>query len=359
MGDAECRENVIEEVAILLVGHAPISYNCFIKDNIRTGRGNTMAQAVTTHAEHREKKRFSKFRKHSALFFLMLPALVYLFINNIMPIFGVVIAFKNYNYSKGIFGSDWVGFKNFHYLFATSDAFIITRNTILYNLLFIVLGTVCSIAVAVLLNEIKNGKLLKTYQALITLPNLISMVIVSYLVLAFLDPTTGFLNKTVLPWFGNDDGIMWYGEAKYWPVILPIVSLWKSIGFESIVYFAMLLSINEEYYEAARIDGASRLQQIFRITVPNLVPVVILLSLLAVGRIFYSDFGLFYQVPLNSGALFSTTATIDTYVFNGLMGSGDLGMSAAAGLYQSVVGFVLVIVANFVVSKLDRDRALF
>jgi putative aldouronate transport system permease protein len=318
-----------------------------------------MAQAVTVHAVNTEKKRVSNFRKHSALFFLMLPALIYLFINNIMPIFGIVIAFKNYNYSKGIFGSDWVGFKNFHYLFATSDAFIITRNTILYNLLFIVLGTVCAIAVAIMLNEIKNGKLLKVSQALITLPNLISMVIVSYLVLAFLDPTNGFMNKTVLPWFGIDDGIMWYSEPKYWPLILNIVSLWKSIGFQSIVYFAMLLSINEEYYEAARIDGASRLQQIFRVTVPNLMPVVILMSILAVGRIFYSDFGLFYQVPLNSGALFNTTSTIDTYVFNGLMGSGDLGMSAAAGLYQSVVGFVLVLSVNYVVGKISPDRALF
>lgn len=321
-----------------------------------------MAQASTAPAAQIGKKRiskFAKFRKHNALFIMMIPALVYLIINNILPLPGLIIAFKKINFSKGIFGSEWTGFDNFTYLFSTSDAYITTRNTILYNLAFIVVGTICAVAVAILLNEIKNGRVLKTFQALITLPHLISMVIVSYLVLAFLDPTTGYFNNTILPLFGNHDGILWYTEPKYWPFILTIVNLWKSIGFQSIIFYASLLSISEEFYEAARIDGASRLQQIFRITVPNLIPIIIMLSLLAVGRIFYSDFGLFYQVPLNSGALFNTTATIDTYVFNGLTGNGDLGMSAAAGVYQSLVGFILIITANWIVQRIQRESALF
>ncbi|MGO4373891.1 ABC transporter permease [Paenibacillus sp. MCAF20] len=263
------------------------------------------------------------------------------------------------NFAKGILASDWVGFENFEYLFKTSDAFIITRNTILYNLVFIVVGTVLSLATAILLNEIKNQRLLKAYQSIITLPHLISMVIVSYLVFALLSPETGFMNKTVLPWFGIEEGISWYTESKYWPVILTLVNFWKSVGYSSIIFFAALLGIDEEYYEAARLDGASRLQQIFNITLPILMPTIIMLTLLSVGRIFYSDFGLFYQVPMASGALFETTATIDTYVFRGLMGNGDIGMSTAAGVYQSIVGFILVIVANYSVRIYNKDNALF
>jgi putative aldouronate transport system permease protein len=272
---------------------------------------------------------------------------------------GIVIAFKDVNFAQGILQSDWIGFANFEYLFKTSDAFIITRNTILYNLVFIVFGTILSLATAILLNEIKSKLLVKSYQSLITLPHLISMVIVSYLVFAFLDTETGFINRTILPLLGMEEGIMWYMEAKYWPYILSLVHFWKGVGYSSIVFFAALLGIDEEYYEAARLDGASRWQQIIHITLPMLTPIIILLTLLSVGRIFYSDFGLFYQVPMNSGSLFETTSTIDTYVFRGLMGSGDIGMSTAAGVYQSIVGFVLVILANYLVSRVSKDNALF
>lgn len=320
-----------------------------------------MAQAVmkANNQSGERRPRKSKYRKYAPLLIMMIPGLLYLFFNSYLPMGGIAIAFKQVNFAKGIFGSDWIGLANFEYLFKTSDAFIITRNTILYNLVFIVLGTVFSLATAILLNEIKKKFLLRSLQAIITLPHLISMVIVSYLVYALLGTETGFINRTVLPWLGIEDWIMWYSEAKYWPVILMIVHFWKSIGFSSIVFFAAILGISEEYYEAARIDGASRLQQIFRITLPILMPVIIMMTLLAVGRIFYSDFGLFYQVPMNAGALFNTTATIDTYVFNGLMGNGDIGMTAAAGVYQSIVGFVLVILANFLVSRYSKDNALF
>ncbi|WP_139991484.1 ABC transporter permease [Paenibacillus paridis] len=321
-----------------------------------------MAQASAVNAQKAVKKpikRKTQYRKYAPLLIMMIPGLLYILINNYLPMLGIVIAFKDVNFAKGILQSDWVGLANFEYLFKTSDAYIITRNTILYNLVFIILGTVLSLAAAILLNEIKSKVLVKAYQSIITLPHLISMVIVGYLGFAFLSPDTGFLNKTVLPWFGIEEGISWYTENKYWPWILTLVHFWKAIGYSSIVYFAALLGIDEEYYEAARLDGASRWQQILHITLPIIVPVITMLTLLNIGRIFYSDFGLFYQVPMNSGALFESTSTIDTYVFRGLMGSGDIGMSTAAGVYQSIVGFILVILANLIVRRFNKDNALF
>lgn len=321
-----------------------------------------MAQASVVNAGQavkKQRKRKNQYRKYAPLLIMMIPGLLYILINNYLPMLGIVIAFKDVNFAKGILQSDWVGFANFEYLFKTTDAYIITRNTILYNLVFIILGTVLSLAAAILLNEIKSKVLVKAYQSIITLPHLISMVIVGYLGFAFLSPDTGFLNKTVLPWLGIEEGISWYTENKYWPWILTLVHFWKAIGYSSIVYFAALLGIDEEYYEAARLDGATRWQQIRHVTLPIIVPVITMLTLLNIGRIFYSDFGLFYQVPMNSGALFESTSTIDTYVFRGLMGSGDIGMSTAAGVYQSIVGFILVIVANLVVRRANKDNALF
>ncbi|WP_337101854.1 ABC transporter permease [Paenibacillus sp. YIM B09110] len=317
------------------------------------------AAAAAVQAEPNKKKKKTIHKKHLPLLIMMIPGLLYLLFNNFLPMLGIVIAFKDINFAKGILQSDWVGFDNFEYLFKTSDAYIITRNTILYNLVFIILGTVLALGCAILLNEIKNKVLLKTYQSLITLPHLISMVIVSYLVYAMLSGEVGFINRTVLPWLGIEEGISWYSEAKYWPVILTLVHFWKGVGYSSIVFFAALLGIDEEYYEAARLDGASRWKQITHITLPSIMPIIILMSLLSVGRIFYSDFGLFYQVPMNAGALFETTATIDTYVFRGLSGGGDMGMSTAAGVYQSIVGFILVVLANYSVRRYSKDNALF
>jgi putative aldouronate transport system permease protein len=307
----------------------------------------------------RKKKRKYDYRRYRPLLIMMIPGLIYILINNYLPMFGIVIAFKEVNFAKGIFAGDWVGFKNFEFLFASNNAWIITRNTILYNLVFLVLGTVLSFIVALMLNEVKNKFMLRSYQAIISMPHLISWVIVSYLVFAFLSVDNGFMNRTILPMLGIDEDIYWYTEPKYWPYILTLVDLWKRVGYGSIVYFAALLGINDEYYEAARLDGASRLQQIWHITLPIVVPVIIMMAMLQLGRIFYSDFGLFYQVTLNSGILFSTTATIDTYVFNGLMGSGNLGMSTAAGVYQSIVGFILVLTVNYLVRRKDRENAFF
>ncbi len=308
--------------------------------------------------KRKEKHRKPRFRRAFPLFLLMLPALIYLFINNYLPMFGLIIAFKNINYRKGILGSDWVGFENFKYLFKTKDALFITRNTVLYNLVFILLGTIIAIAVALLLNEIVKRRLAKFYQSIILLPALISYVIVSYLVLAMLSVDVGLVNNTILNIFGIAK-ISWYTEPKYWPYILVIVRLWKTIGFSSVIYYAAIIGINKEFLESAALDGASKFQQIWYIIVPQISPIIVTLTLLDIGRIFYSDFGLFYQVPLDSGALYSATNVIDTYVYRGLLVLGDVGMSSAAGAYQSIVGFILVLISNFIVRKIDKDRALF
>ncbi|RKP56243.1 sugar ABC transporter permease [Cohnella endophytica] len=299
-----------------------------------------------------------KLRKFGPLYLMMIPGLIYLAINNYLPMFGLSIAFKDINYRKGIWGSDWIGLKNFEYLFKTSDAYLITRNTILYNVAFIIIGLVVAVGVAILLNEIKNKIASRLYQSLIILPFLISMVLVSYLVYAMLSIDNGFVNKTILPALGLDP-ISWYNEPKYWPYILVFVNVWKGAGYACIVYLAAIIGIDPEYYEAATLDGASKWQQIRKITIPLISPVIIMLTLLGIGRIFYSDFGLFYQVPMNSGALFDTTNVIDTYVFRGLMQLGDIGMSSAAGFYQSLVGFILVLLSNYIVRKINRENALF
>jgi putative aldouronate transport system permease protein len=292
------------------------------------------------------------------LMMLALPGLLYLLINNYIPMVGIFIAFKDIDYSKGIFESDWIGFRNFEFLFRTKDAFIMTRNTILYNLVFIILGTIVSIFIAIIMCEIIKLTISKLFQAGMILPNLVSMVIVSYLVYAFLNADSGFINNSILKALGKSS-VNWYSEAQYWPFILVIVNLWKSAGYSAIIYMASISGIDPGLYEAAKIDGAGKFKQIFSITLPMLKPIVIMLLIMSVGKIFNSDFGLFYQVPMNAGALYSTTQTIDTYVYRALMQLSDIGMSSAAGLYQSVVGFILVLATNALVKKSDKDSALF
>lgn len=285
---------------------------------------------------------------------MMLPGILYLLINNYLPMFGIVIAFKNFSYKKGIWGSDWCGLKNFEFLFRTKDAFIMIRNTLLYNLLFILPGLVIALCIAIMMTEIGRWKIAKVIQPIICFPNMISIIIVSYLVYAFLG-SNGFINHTVL----NGNGIGWYSEAKYWPFILPIVYFWKSAGYSSIIYIASMSGIDPTLYEAAKLDGATKMQQIFKITLPIIRPMIMLMLLLNVGRIFSSDFGLFLQVPMNSGMLYNTTQTIDTYVYRALMELNDIGMSSAASVFQSIVGFVLVIASNLFVRRMDPESALF
>jgi len=302
-------------------------------------------------------KRKRGLTKSGPLLLIALPGIVYLIINNYIPMFGVFLAFKDYSYVKGIFGSDWNGFDNFKYLFR-QDALLIVRNTILYNLAFIVIGTVCAILVAILMCELGERFRVKIFQSSLLLPNLLSWVVIGFIGYAFLNADTGFINKTVIRLFGGNE-ISWYTTQKPWPFILLLVYLWKNVGYSSIIYMASIAGIDKSIFEAAKIDGAKKIEQIKYITIPLLKPTVVILTLMAVGRIFYSDFGLFYQVPMNSGALYDVTQTIDTYVYHGLMELKDIGMAAAAALYQSVVGFVLVVTANAVVRKIDRENALF
>lgn len=292
------------------------------------------------------------------LMFIALPGLVYLLINNYIPMLGVFLAFKDYNYVKGIFGSDWVGLNNFQFLFRTQDAWIMTRNTILYNLAFIVVGTAAAIFVAILMSELGRRFRSKFFQAAMLLPNLLSWVVIGFIVYAFLNADTGFINNTVLRGLGMEE-ISWYSTKEPWPFILIVVYLWKYVGVSSIIYMASITGIDKGIYEAAQLDGASKIKQIFRITIPMLKPTIIILTLMSIGRIFFSDFGLFYQVPQNSGRLFDVTQTIDTYVYRGLMELNNVGMAAAAALFQSLVGFLLVLGANALVRKIDSENALF
>lgn len=301
---------------------------------------------------------FKKLKQYWPLYLMLLPGVIYLIINCYVPMAGIAVAFKQYNARSGIFGSPFIGLKNFEFLFKTNDAWLITRNTILYNLVFIVLGTVLAIAVAILLNEIRGRRAKQLYQTVILVPFLISMVVVSYLAFAFLSSGNGFLNNSVLPLFGMEP-INWYNEPKYWPFLLVLINLWKSLGYNCILYYATICGIDRSLYEAAVVDGASRWQQIWHITLPCLKSTIIILTLMSLGGIFRSDFGLFYQVPMNSGALLEVTNTIDTYVYRGLMQTNNIGMSSAAGVYQSVVGCILVLTANLVVRKIDNESSLF
>ena len=304
------------------------------------------------------KSKMRKIRRYWPLYLMMLPACVYIFINNYVPLPGVSLAFRQYNFQKGIYGSPFIGLKNFKFLFATNDAWVITRNTLLYNLAFIVINTVVGIILAIFICDVVSKKLKKLYQSAVLLPYLMSIVIISYIVFAFLSTENGMVNNSLLIPFGKNP-ISWYAEPKYWPFILTLVNVWKGVGYGCLIYISAINGIPKDYYEAANLDGAGKWKQIRCITLPSLVPSVITLTLLSIGRIFYSDFGLFYQVPLDSGTLYSTTNVIDTYVYRALIKLGNVGMSSAACLYQSVVGFVLVLTANLIVRKVSKENALF
>ncbi|WP_260405677.1 ABC transporter permease, partial [Paenibacillus sp. 598K] len=253
--------------------------------------------------------------------------------------------------------SDWVGFKNFEFLFSTNDAYIITRNTILYNLVSIALGLVIAVTFAILIHELLNKRLAKLYQTGMFLPYFLSWVVISYFAFTFLSTDKGMVNQIVTALGG--DPVNFYSEPKYWPFIIVFVGIWKSIGYSSVMYLAAITGIDKSYYEAGMLDGASKWQQTRYITLPHLRPLMIILTILAIGGMFRSDFGLFYQLPKDSGALYPVTNVIDTFVYRSLINMGDTGMSTAAGLYQSVVGLILILLANYAVRKIEKDHALF
>ena len=279
---------------------------------------------------NRKKQTKKKVKKYASLYLLALPGFIYLIINNYFPMGGLILAFKKYSFSKGILHSPWNGIQNFTYLFSSKWAKIMFRNTVCYNLVFLVLGTIFAVFVAILLNEIRSVRAKKTYQTIILIPHLVSTVLIGYIVYAFLSSTNGFVNKSILEPLGFNS-IEWYTEAKY----------------------------DKTYYEAAAVDGATTWQQISRITLPLLKPTVIILTIMALGHMFASDFGLFYQVPQNSGLLYEATTTIDTFVYRTLMQDHDVGRSLAAGFLQSILGFCVVMITNALVRRTEPDSALF
>lgn len=306
------------------------------------------------------KKQFyvKQLKKYLPFYLMALPACVYFFINNYIPMGGLILAFEKYTVKGGIFGSEKVGLDNFKFLFKNADAWIMTRNTILYNVAFIILGTITSILVAYLLHELKSNVSRKIYQTIILFPGLLSIIIVSYLANALLAGDTGYINMHILQPLGLEK-ISFYNEQKWWPFILTFIHLWQMTGTNCILYLANMSAIDPGLYEAASLDGANRLKAFMNITLPCLTPTIITLTILSVGKIFNSDFGLFYQVPMNSGALIDVTQTIDTYVYRGLMNTANMGMSAAACFYQSVVGFALVMITNAIVKRISSENAMF
>lgn len=313
-----------------------------------------------------KKSEFSKFWedvwRFKALILMAIPGMIWMLFFFYIPVLANVVAFKDFHISPDGFLaslkiSPWVGFDNFKFLFSSNDAFLITKNTVLYNMTFILLNLLISVFFAIVMSELRNKKLVKVYQTMSLLPYFLSWVIISYFVYAFLSPDKGIFNQ----WITGNGGtaINWYNEPGFWPVILIFIGTWKGIGYNSIIYFASVMGIDPTYYEAATVDGATKWQQIKNITIPQLIPLMSILTILAVGNIFRADFGLFYNVPRQSGALHGVTSVLDTYIFNGLTVTGDIGMTAAAGLYQSTVGFVLLMLTNTIVRKFDSDSALF
>lgn len=314
-------------------------------------------QNIKRKVSRSKKNKRQRIKQYIPVYLMMAPGLIYFLINNYIPMGGLVLAFKQINYSLGILKSPWVGFKNFYFLFAGNDTWIITRNTLFYNFTFLILNTVIGIILAILISDIVNDRARKLYQSIILVPFLMSIVIISYICYAFLGAENGMINNSILPVLGKES-VNWYQEPKYWPFILVFVNLWKGVGYGCLIYIASINGIDKSLYEAANLDGATKWKQIRYVTLPALKGTVITLMLLSIGRIFYSDFGLFYQVPMNSGQLYSATNVIDTYVYRALLQLGNTGMASAAGFYQSMVGFVLVMASNLIVKKISPDDAL-
>lgn len=302
-------------------------------------------------------KMISELRHNKLCYLLMLPAVAYTFIYGYVTLPYLVMAFQRFNYRTGIFNSPWVGFKNFEFFFKSQRAWIVTFNTLRLNFLFIVMGTIFALVVAILLSEFPSKRFVKVSQSTYLFPHFISWVVVSYIMYAIFGTQFGVLNQALravgLP------AKNWYADARPWPLILLILNIWKATGMRTVIYLAAIAAIDPQLYEAATIDGASRWQQVKSITIPHLLPVVAILTLLAIGRIFYADFGMIYAIVRDNGLLFPTTDVIDTYVFRALRLVGDPSQALAANLYQSFVGFVLVFGSNWVARKTYPEGALY
>lgn len=296
-------------------------------------------------------------RKNRTLLLMALPGLVVVFLVSYMPMPGVVLAFKNYKVAKGIWGSDWVGLNNFQFLINSGTAWQIIRNTLVLNTLFIIAAQVSSLTMAMLLNEVYHRYITKAYQSILFFPHFVSWVLVGFFTYAFLNSDTGYVNA-ILRSLGQNP-VNWYGEPQAWYTILVLLSVWKGLGYFTIIYLAGILGISPEYYEAARIDGANKLQEIRYISLPLIRPLVIINVLLAIGRIFFANFDFIYNVTRDSSLILPTVNVIDTFVYRSLSSLGNFNLAAAAGFFQAVMGLILVLFANALVRRFDKEQALF
>lgn len=301
-------------------------------------------------------RRAQIFRYNAGLFLLALPVVLFFFVFAYIPMFGVIIAFKEYRYDAGIIGSKFIWFENFRFFFTSQDAWRLTRNTVAYALAFIVTGTGFSIITALFMFELKSRTLVKFFQTTMILPRFLSWVIVGFITYIIFQPDIGIADQ-FMRLLGVAQ-VSWYSETKYWPFILVIANLWKGIGLSAVMYYAVLVGVDESLFEAAEIDGASRIQKTRHISLPALAPLTVILLILAIGGLFRGDFGLFYQIPRDVGTLYPVTDIVDTYVYRGLKG-GSIAITAAVGLFQSVVGFLLILFTNALVRRLSPENSLF
>ena len=305
----------------------------------------------------RRRRRFFR-REDLALYIMALPTVIFLLMFCYAPMFGLVMAFKDFKVNLGIFGSKWNGLANFRFLFATTDAWTITRNTVCYNLVFMAVNTVLAVIMALMLSELTNRRLAKTLQTIYMLPYFLSWTVVAIVLSAFIDREFGLVNKLIQA-TGGKGKTDWYKQKELWPPLLVFIHAWKGVGYNTVLYLAVISGISHDYYEAAVLDGATKFQQARYITLPHLRFVISISLIMAMGSIFRGDFGLFYSVTKNSGKLYPVTDVIDTYIYRGLINLGNVGMTTAAGLYQSVVGFLMILGANWVVTKIDPESAMF
>ena len=295
--------------------------------------------------------------RNGQLMILALPAIIYTFIFNYLPMFGLVLAFKDYRYDKGIFGSDWSGLDNFEFFFKSDAALRVTVNTLGYNFLFIIIGIVVNITIALLLFEVTKKIAIKVFQTTMFFPYFMSWVVIAFIVYSFLSPSYGIINNLIEK--AGQDTSNWYFKAEAWPYILSLANTWKWLGYGVLINYSVLIGIDKSYYEAAQIDGANKFQIAMKISLPMLVPVTLIQFILSMGRIFNADFGLFYQIPQNSPLLYKTTDVIETYVFRTLTEMHDIGMGAAIDFYKSVCGLAIVLLTNWIVKRIRPESALF
>ena len=317
-----------------------------------------MTKAKTKTEKKVRVKEKNVFKKNWEFLLMVLPGTLFVLVFSYLPMIGILIAFKSIDYSKGIIMSPWVGLQNFRFLFDNPDVWIILRNTIGYNLVFLTLGAVCPVAVAIMMSRMTNKRTVKVYQTMMMLPHFISWVVVSYIVYAFLSYSYGLLNTSLIPALGMEP-INWYTEKQYWPFILVFLNTWKGLGYGAVVYIAAIAGIDTTLYEAAAIDGATKWQQTRYILIPELMSVIVIMLILNIGKMLNADFGLFYNVPMEHGELFPVTNVISTFVYRALKINGDIGMSSAVGFLQSVVGFVLIMLSNGIVRLIDEEKSLF